>query len=301
MGGKRVVVCGATGNQGRAVVRCLLESGRWTVAGLSRSPEGDSARELERRGVEVVRGDLLDRGSLVGAFQGAHGVFGVTQPWSPDYKTCDTAGEIQQGKNIVDACLEAGVEHLVLSTVALLGGGRMGVPHVDSKVDVEDYARTRQVPMTVIRPGCFMDNIGSPFFPVKRGRVRGFVDRDAKVPFVACADIGRLAAVAFDRPAELRGKVVTAVGDLVSGDEIAATLSRLRGGERFRYHAPPAALMWLFAREFYLMRRVFERYGRPPYPPEYAAAVEETRSRCRGGTTMERFLEGQGYAMRRLA
>jgi hypothetical protein len=49
------------------------------------------------------------------------------------------------------------------------------------------------------------------------------------------------------------------------------------------------------------MRRAFEKHGRPPYPEEYQTAVEETRRLCQGGTTMERFLEGQGYASRPLA
>jgi hypothetical protein len=39
----------------------------------------------------------------------------------------------------------------------------------------------------------------------------------------------------------------------------------------------PAFLMWLFARQFYTMRRAFERYGRPPYPREFTEYMEETR------------------------
>jgi uncharacterized protein YbjT (DUF2867 family) len=103
---ERVVVCGATGQQGGAVVRALLESGRWDVIALSRSPGRKSAVELERAGVRVVQGDLLDRSSLTAAFRGAYGVFGVTQPWSPDYKTCDVESEVRQGRNVVDATRE---------------------------------------------------------------------------------------------------------------------------------------------------------------------------------------------------
>ena len=58
---------------------------------------------------------------------GAHGVFGVTQPWSADYRTVDIRVEIRQGKNIIDAAIEA-------------------------------YTRAAKAPRTVVRPASFMDN-----------------------------------------------------------------------------------------------------------------------------------------------
>jgi uncharacterized protein YbjT (DUF2867 family) len=284
-----IVVCGATGNQGRAVLRQLLARRREEVVAMTRAPESARAVEAARAGARVVRGDLLDRESLRNAFRSARAVFGVTQPWSPDYKRCDVAAEIRQGRNLIDACVEAGVEHLVLSTVLLLEAAPTRVPHVDSKVEIEKHAHEARVPLTIVRPASFMDNIGTRFFPVKRGRVRGFVARDAKVPYIACADIGALVSVAFDRPDDFRGKEINALGDFVSGDELAAILSRIQGAP-FRYTAPPAFLMWLFAREFYTMRRGFERYGRPPYPPEASAYLEETRRIWPETMTVEQFL-----------
>ena len=286
---RTIVVCGATGNQGRAVVRHLLAARGWNVVAMTRTPGRARAGELARSGVRVVRGDLLDRESLREAVRNAHGVFGLTQPWSPDYKTCDVAAEIRQGQNLIDACVEAGVEHLVLSTVLLVQPAPTGVPHVDSKVEIEKYARQAHVPITIVRPASFMDNIGTRFFPVKPGRVRGFVAREAKIPYIACADIGGLVSAAFARPDDFRGGAINAVGDFVSGDELAAILTRIHGVP-FRYAAPPAFLMWLFAREFYTMRRGFERYGRPPYPPEVPRYIDETRRIWPETMTVERFL-----------
>jgi len=300
--GKRVVVCGATGNQGKAVVSALLASQQWEVVALTRSTEGAAAGELRRAGARVVRADLLDRASLVEAFRGAYGVFGVTQPWSADYKKCDVASEVRQGRNIIDACLECGIEHLVLSTVMLLFDYQRGqISHVDSKLDIEAYAREKQVPMTIVRPASFMDNIGLPFFPVKRGSVRGFVAGDAKVPYVACADIGVLVAAALSRPAEVLGKEVRALGDLVSGADLAAALSKLRRGERFKYKAVPAIVLRLFAREFHQMRREFESYGRPPALSRYQPVLEETRKFCPEPPTIDAFLARRGYASKALS
>jgi uncharacterized protein YbjT (DUF2867 family) len=170
------------------------------------------------------------------------------------------------------------------------------VPHVDSKIAIERHARESQVPLTIVRPGQFMDNVGAPYAPLRPGKVSGFVDAKAMMPFVACQDIGALVAAAFERPAQLVGRQIGAVGELVSGEEIARTLSRLRGGEPFRYRAVPAFLMWLFAHEFHAMRRFFERYGTPPFPAEFLAAVEDTRQLCPGWTSMARHLEQRGFA-----
>jgi hypothetical protein len=146
--------------------------------------------------------------------------------------------------------------------------------------------------MTVLRPAQFMDNIGTRFFPVKPGHVRGFVAGDAKVPYIACTDIGALVSIAFTRPREFAGTTINAVGDFVSGLDLADILTQLHG-QRFRYSAPPAWLMWVFAREFYTMRRLFEHYGRPPYPPEVAIYVDDTRRLWPQVMTMERFLRTQ--------
>jgi hypothetical protein len=221
----------------------------------------------------------------------------VTQPWSPDYKRCDIAAEIRQGRNIVDACLEAGVEHLVLSTLLLLGNDDTGVPHIDSKRVIESYARQKNAPVTFVRPGSFMDNIGLPFFPVKRGRVRGFVAADAKVPYVACSDVGGLVCLAFARGRE-SVREIDAVSDFRSGLELAAMLGRLHGGAAFKYSVPPALLVRLFAREFYAMRRLFERCGRPPYPPEIDRFKQQTRQLWPQAMTLEQFLQQRGYGSR---
>ena len=114
---KIVAVCGGTGRQGGAVVHEMLNYPDWQVFALSRNPDGKKARSLAQQGVAVRGADLGDKSSLVAAFDGARFVFGVTQPWSGDYKKCHPEAEIQQGRNIVEACLETGVGHLVMSTV----------------------------------------------------------------------------------------------------------------------------------------------------------------------------------------
>lgn len=287
-----MVVCGATGQQGGAVVECLLRGARHRVVGFSRDPSGAAAAKLKDRGVAVERADLADRASLQRVFEGAAAVFGVTQPWSQGYKKVDAPGEIAQGQNIVEACLAAKVPHLVLTTALQLEDKPTGLPHLDSKREIERVLRASAQPFTLLRPGTFMENIGLPFFPVKRGKLRGFVDGDAKLPFMSARDVGEAAAVALSAREQWLGKIVDLVSDYVSGDDICRSLEKAHPGQKYKHTCPPRLLMRLFAPEFYKMRVGAEEAGRPPF--KHAAAIEkalkQTREMVPGYMSVEKYV-----------
>jgi predicted amino acid dehydrogenase len=73
---KLIAVIGATGRQGGAVVRALQAAGQFKVRALSRNL--GKQRELAD---EVVEADLDRPETLKAAFEGAHGVFLVTNFW----------------------------------------------------------------------------------------------------------------------------------------------------------------------------------------------------------------------------
>lgn len=288
-------VCGATGNQGGAVVQSLLNSQKWNVIAVSRNPNGEPSQALRSKKVEVKKADLQDQASLIQAFKNAYGVFGVTQPFSPHNKKMDNAAGIEKGRSIMDACLQAGVKHLVLSTMLHCGTGKTGIPYVDSKVEIEEYATKSGVPYTFLRPVSFMENIGGRQLLLKKGVVRGFVDGDVKMAYVSCIDIGVFAAIAFEYPDKYVGKAVSLVGDFVSGEELCQILSKLRSGEHFKYKAVPKLFMRIFAKEFYQMRIAFEKVGRPPYSKELIDAISNCRSMYPKMMTFEDYLKFRGY------
>lgn len=287
---KTIAVCGATGQQGGATVEALIKKGKWDIVALSRDPDSAKSKALKEKGIRVVQADLLDKGSLAKAFRNAQMVFGVTQPFSPDYKKTNTKEEVEQGRNIVDACAKEKVELLVQSSVFSSGMKDFGVAHLDSKTTIVNYLKISGLPYAILKPASFMDNIGTDFFTVKKGHMRGFTDKDVKVPYIAAKDIGEFAALVFEQPLLYRQKEVDLVADFVSGDDLALTLGKIRNGEHFKYTAIPRLAMWLFAREFYGMRVSFEKAGRPPYPEEVAIAIQKCKEMHPGIMTVEKYL-----------
>lgn len=125
---RTIAVIGATGRQGGGAVKHLMAAGSWRVRAVTRHPDDAHARALLAKygptgRFELAKADCMDKPTLVAAFTGAHGVFGVTNPFTQRWTggrpgEASMEGEEAQGRNLVDACIEAGVAHLVFSSVA---------------------------------------------------------------------------------------------------------------------------------------------------------------------------------------
>ncbi len=130
---KLIAVIGATGHQGGAVVRALQAGGQFKVRALTRNP--DKHRDLAD---EVVEADLNRPETLAAAFKGAYGVFLVTT------SSLEGTDERKQGAAAVQAAKDAGVKHVVWSTlpdVEAISGGKFNVPHFTSKAKVDPIVK----------------------------------------------------------------------------------------------------------------------------------------------------------------
>jgi uncharacterized protein YbjT (DUF2867 family) len=146
-----ILVCGATGKQGGAVARSLLDRG-FQVRGLTRNPQKPAAQALADQGAEVVQGDMEERSSMERALEGAYGIFSVQNFWETGYDR-----EVQQGKTVADAAKAAGVEHFVYSSVGS-AHRQTGLSHFESKWEVENHMRELDLRYTILRPVFFMQN-----------------------------------------------------------------------------------------------------------------------------------------------
>lgn len=221
-----IFVTGATGRQGHSVCRYLREAG-WKVKGLTRETEGQEAKDLTAMGVELVSGDLEDRSSLAKGLQGAYGVFAALT-----YVEGGAEAEVRQGKNLVDAAAEAGVQHFVYSSVS--GADRItGIPFFDSKQQNEVYIRSKDMPFTFLRPAHFMENfnIGPQCKAVRDGKLVFSLPPDRRLQMIAIDDIGFFAAMAFDRRDEMQGNSYELAGDELTMPEVAQRFSAHLGME----------------------------------------------------------------------
>jgi uncharacterized protein YbjT (DUF2867 family) len=223
-----VLVIGATGQQGGATVRQLLERGR-TVHALVRDPDSAAAKALRVAGADIVVGDLDDPDSLRTAMAGVHGVFLVlTMMKGPRISAEGVAAEERRGKAVADLARAAGVEHLVYSSLSGADAGS-GIPYYDSKARIEAHIHALGLPATVLRPVSFMENFATYNRPVlDNGElVVGLAVReDLPMQLISVRDIGAFAAIAFERPGDFLGRTVELAADALTPPQIAEAFGR---------------------------------------------------------------------------
>lgn len=238
---KRILVIGATGAQGGSVAHHLLSAGRYKVRALTRGTQTSKILALQGLGAEIAVGDLNDVGSLLAALKDCDAVFGVTNYWEHFDR------EYAQGKNLVDAIAQSQIQHAVLSTLAntkQLSGGRIVVPHFDSKAHIEEYARSRAIPATFIHVAFYFENFLS-YFPPRRvnedNYAFGFPQGSTPLAGVAASDIGGVVAKILDEAYWYRGKAVGVVGDELRGDEYAHVMTQVLGKKIAYQHMDKSA------------------------------------------------------------
>jgi uncharacterized protein YbjT (DUF2867 family) len=273
MSTKKLLVTGATGKQGGALITALLAAppgpdgrgGAFQIYALTRRANGASARALASRGVHIVEGDMLDPGpifSRIGA--DLWGVFCVTVPG---------ATEEQQARGIIDAAVEAGVRHFVYTSVdrggpAVSPTNPTAIPHFVSKHNVEKYLEDKaasspqQMTWTILRPTAFYDNLTPDFM----GRVfaRAMQQMEPKrLQLISARDIGRTAARVFSSRSLER---YAGVGISLAGDELNFGEMKRIFEEEVGYQMPLAtgwivsAIKWAVA-DFGIMFGWFETDG----------------------------------------
>ncbi len=256
MSKKIITVFGATGAQGGGLVRaiCSDTNSEFTARAFTRDPSSAKAKELAALGAEVVQGDLGDPASVNKALKGAYGAFFVTFFWahfSPEQ-------EKAEAELFANAAKTAGIQHAIWSTLedtrklVPLSDDRMPtlmekykVPHFDAKGESDHFFTDAGVPVTFLYASFYWDN----FIYFGAGPKRGEDGKlaltlpigDAKMAGIAAEDIGKCAYGIFKKGKELIGQRVGIAGEQLSGNEMAAALSKALG-EPVIYNKIPAAV-----------------------------------------------------------
>jgi uncharacterized protein YbjT (DUF2867 family) len=221
---KTVLVSGATGNQGGAVAEALLKRGH-VVRALSRRVDSEPAQRLAAKGAQIVAGSFDDPASVVAAARGADTAFLMGS-----YFEAGPEGETRQGIAAADAFKEAGVGHLIYSSVAS-ANRQTGVPHFDSKFRVEQHLMTLGVPYTISAPAAFMENAIAPWSigALLAGKQLFSLPPNRPVQLVAVADIGAFVAILIERKEKILGHRYEIAGDELTSSQQATILSEAMG------------------------------------------------------------------------
>ncbi|KAJ9133426.1 NmrA-like family protein [Pleurostoma richardsiae] len=257
---RSVLVCGATGKQGGAVIRCLIkENADLEILAVTRDASSASAQkllELSTR-VKLVQGNLADPSKLLETAQAAAstpvwGVFSVQVPMGFGQ---GGGGELGQGKALVDASLNAGVKLFVYTSVDRGGESSSesptDIPHFRSKHLIEQHLMnsTRNaggnMDWVILRPVAFMENftddfLGRAFLTAWRQAVK-----DKPLQLVAVSDIGFFGAQAFLYPEQYRGRGISLAGDEMTLDQLAKVFKEETGKDvQFTNSIVGSLLMW---------------------------------------------------------
>jgi uncharacterized protein YbjT (DUF2867 family) len=253
---KIIAVVGATGAQGKGLVNAILNdrNGGFKVRAITRNAGSEKAKELAKLGVEVVEADVEDKASIVTAFKGAYGAFCLTFFWehfSPEKENL-------HAKNMAEAASEAGVKHVIWSTLEDTRKwipldddrmptlhGKYKVPHFDAKGESNVYFEKSGVPYTLLNTSFYWDNfiyfgLGPQKGPDGRLGIT-FPMGDKKLPGIASKDIGKCAYGIFKAGNEFQGKTVSIAGEHLTGSQMASAFSKHLGVEVV-YNDVPASV-----------------------------------------------------------
>ena len=243
---KTIVVIGATGAQGGGLARAILRDPdhEFAVRAVTRKPESDKAKALVAAGAEVVAADLDDVSTLTKAFARAHGAFCITNYW----EVLSPEREMAQAKNMATAAKNAGVKHVIWSTLedtrqwvplsdtrmpTLMG--KYKVPHYDGKGEANHFFTETGVPTTFLLTSFYWENMIFFGLGVKKGPdgklYLTYPMGNKKLPGISSEDIGKCALSIFKKGSKFIGKTVGIAGEHLTGSQMAAAMSKAMGQE----------------------------------------------------------------------
>ncbi|AEV99543.1 NmrA family protein [Niastella koreensis] len=270
-----ITIVGISGKQGRSVANTLLQSGRYRVRGLTRRLDSPAALSLAAQGAELVSVPLAlgNKKAFVEAFRGSDGVFLLTPSIVPP-----ATHEVELGKQLADAAVEAGVRHIIFSSlenVDKISGGILFAPHFTDKANIEAYIRTLPVTSSFIYMAFFYTNLMEFYPPAMKGDTLVFpiyLPKDFRAPFVdPLTATGPAVLEIFSNPDKYAGMSLPVIGDLISPQEMVDTFMQVTGRkaeytsaftqEELLYHFPDFSSNEMLVREIIGMVAYAVEYG----------------------------------------
>lgn len=259
---RAILVTGATGQQGGAVLNALIakQPSDFLLLAVTRNAQSPGAKRLVAKSpsVRLVEGDL---NNVPGLFKSASKAAGTVPLWGVYSVQVSMGsgvtleGEVRQGKAMINESIKAGIKHFVYGSVDRGGNERSWnnptpVPHFKTKHEIEHHLRdytastsgtrvttspfaspttVNTMGWTILRPSIFMDNLTPGF----TGRVFMTMLRDIMkekpLQWVATKDIGRFAAEAFHDPETWNHRAIGLAGDELTFSQLSLAFQKVTG------------------------------------------------------------------------
>src|SRR6266568_3649459 len=256
VGQRKILVIGATGQQGGAVARLLLQK-RHEVYALTRNTESETPKEqyLRNLGAKLIKGDLENPDSLEQATNGVDSVFLMGTPAGDGPE-----GETRRGKMMTDIAKEKKVAHLVYSSVAS-ADKNTGIPHFESKYKVEQHIQNLGIPYTIIGPTFFMENLLTYLKPgLEQGQLALPLSPSTILQHIALENIAEFSTLVLERRNSFLGKRIDIASDELTGEQAAKILSD-ELGRKIKYVQVPLEQIRQASEDIALMYEWYERVG----------------------------------------
>jgi uncharacterized protein YbjT (DUF2867 family) len=213
-----ILITGAAGKTGRAVLRALVAKGMTVRALVHRS---EQVRPLEALGArEVLAGDMRDQATMERAAYGVGAVYHICPNVSPD--------EVAIGQAAIAAARSAGVEHFVYHSV--LHPQAEAIPHHWQKLRVEEKLFESDLPYTILQPSAYMQNVLVHWQQIlERGVYPIPYAVETRLGMVDLEDVAAAAAIALTQAGHAGATYELAGAETLTQAEVAAILSQQLG------------------------------------------------------------------------
>ncbi|GAQ47423.1 nmrA-like family protein [Aspergillus tubingensis] len=218
-----VLITGATGKQGGALIRnLLLRKAPLEIIAVTRNTSSASAQKLASLSADIklVEGDLDNPGAI---FRNAQRL--TTSPIWGVYSVQAAIGnkaEETQGKALIDESIRQKVKFFVYSSVDR-GGEEHSfqnptkIPHFIKKHNIEHHLVNRSkdgnMDWVILRPAAFFENLTPDFFGKVFTTCFKMALAGKPLQLVATSDIGYFGAEAFLNPDKYKGRAISLAGD----------------------------------------------------------------------------------------
>ncbi|MDQ3004783.1 MAG: SDR family oxidoreductase [Chloroflexota bacterium] len=236
-----ILIVGVTGVLGREAARQLLAAGH-KVRGLARNPA--SAADIKQLGAEIVKGDLIDRASLINACKGVDAVLTAAHSLLGTGKYKSEAVDNEGHRVLIDAAKAAGVKHFVYLS-AKDASPSHPTDFFRTKSKMEAYLKASGLSYTILRPSAFMEHhvhnlLGATILTTGKTTIYGAGNNPNN--FIAGKDIARFAVLALT-DARLKNRSIDVGGpDNVTKNQVAEMYGRFSGKKPKVAHVPTGVM-----------------------------------------------------------